>query len=141
MDQAPLVEARVAVTDEFDRHRMDACHATVLARRELGQLEIEPLGKALAEVADLALDQVKIVEQPFGRGCHRLALADVLGERLVGMAQEARVVAHAGEQAARVAARVPGEGEARGQVARPLFEMLGTEHLAPEGAGAFGADR
>ena len=48
------VEPAVAVTDQLDRHGVDARVAGELARRELGQLAVVAARQVLAHVADLA---------------------------------------------------------------------------------------
>jgi hypothetical protein len=67
---------------------------------------------------------VEVVEQPFGRGCARLAAPNVARKRAVGGAQHARVVGQAAEQPGRTAARVAGERELGGQRPCALLEAF-----------------
>ena len=70
-----------------------------------GQLAVVAARQVLAHVADLGGDQVEVVEQPLRGGRDELPAVHVVGQREVGLAQDARVVGEAREQVARVAAR------------------------------------
>ena len=64
-----------------------------------------------------------VVEEPFGGGRDELAVVNVLGQGLVGLAQDAGVVAQAPVDAAGAAA-LGVNRETRGQGERPLLEPL-----------------
>ena len=95
--QLVAVEAAVAVADQLDRQGVDARVAGVLARRELRQLAVVAARQVLADVADLRRDQVEVVEQPLRRRRDELAPVHVVGQRAVGVAQDAGVVAKRGK--------------------------------------------
>jgi hypothetical protein len=71
---------------------------------------------------------MEVVEEPLGGGRDECAMADVFGERAIGMREDALVVAQARVDAARAAAaRIGREVGREGE--RPLFEPLGAERF------------
>ena len=86
----------------------------------------------LPDVADLRRHQVEVVEQPFGRRRDRLSRPHVVGQRAIGLAQDARVVVEAREDVARARPRAGIDGEARGERERPLIKAFDAEQLVAE---------
>ena len=129
------IEARVAETEQRDRHGVDARGARQLARRELGQLQIVGRREMALDLAHLALDQMKVVEQPFRCGRGRLATTDIGRERAIGQPQPLGVSREPAVQLRRAAARVPRQCEARGERSGPFLEPLDAEQLTMEGIG------
>ena len=98
---------------------------------ELRQLPIEPRGQIRTYLADLLLDEVIIVQQPFGGRRYRAAFADRCSDRAICGEQGGLVVLQSGDKGA--ACRSPsrnllGCGKTRGM----LLETLAAEE--------FGAD-
>ncbi|OQB82729.1 MAG: hypothetical protein BWX88_03760 [Planctomycetes bacterium ADurb.Bin126] len=77
------VDPAVGVADQLHRQRVHPREALQLARGQPRELAAVVRGQVLAGDADLLLDEVVVVEQPFGRGGHLAPLADRLGDRLV----------------------------------------------------------
>jgi hypothetical protein len=123
------VDPTVVMTQQLDRHRVDARVPGVRARRERRQLTVIGPWEMLPDVANLGRHEVKVVEQPFPRGGDRLPLAHIVGQRAIGEAQHAGVVVEAREDGAAPAARVGIDREARGQRQRPFFQPLDAEQL------------
>ena len=132
--QAVQIEARVAVADEFEGHGVHPGHTGQLAHRQLGKVEVITLGEVLANLENLGLDEVEVVEKPFRRRSHRLPAPHVRREDLVGPAKNPCVFLKARQEAERALPGVPREGVAGGQHAGTLLEVLDAEELAPERA-------
>jgi hypothetical protein len=94
-------------------------------------LPVELPGQVLADLNDLGREQVIVVEEPLAGRRDERAVVDVFGQGLVGLAQDARVVAQAPVDAAGAAAlRVNGETGREGE--RPLLEPFRAEQLIAE---------
>ena len=86
------IEAAVGVGDEGPGH---AEHARISRERslgELGQLPVIARRQVGANVADLPLDEMIVVDQPFGRRGDRAPLVDRLGDGAIGIEQHRSVV-------------------------------------------------
>jgi hypothetical protein len=95
----------------------------VIARDQRRQLTVIPPRQVLADLDDLRRDQVKVVEEPFGGRRDERAVTDVLGQRAIGVLEDAAVVAQARIDA--VGAAPPGiDREVGREGERPLFEPL-----------------
>jgi hypothetical protein len=118
--EAVEVEVAFAVSDELEGHDVDAGRALELAGSQLRQLEIVGPRKVAEDFQLLALDQVEVVEQPFGRRRDRAALVDVLRDRPVRLAEHPAGFVEAGAESTRALAgpareHVPsGEGPGAG---------------------------
>ena len=110
----------------------DAGVAGERPRGELGQLPVEAGRKIRADLANLLLHDMIVVDQPFGRGRHRASVFNGLNEGLIGLAQAAPVVRQPSGQ------RVTG-GRARenrlgqSQTLSVLFQSLDAEELLANG--------
>ncbi len=120
------------MTHELDRQRIDARLAGVLARGERRQLAIERPRQVLVDFANFGRDQMEVVEQPFGRRRDELPLADVLGERAIGLAERARVVVKARKNIPGFPARTRIDREGAGQRQSTLLEPLNAEQFIAE---------
>jgi hypothetical protein len=118
------IEPRVAVAQQLGRHREHPHRAGPSASGELGQLAVVGRRHVAADLAKLALDQVEIVEQPFGRRRAHFAAPDIARERAVGGAQHARVVGKAAQQQRRTAAGIAGQRELGGECPCALLEAF-----------------
>ena len=85
--------------------------------------------------ADLGFHQVEVVEQPLRRRGDRLAAAHVLGQGLVGAAQDAGIVMQPREEAMRAAPRTARQRVGRREHPGALLEVLDAQQLAPKGTG------
>jgi len=82
----------------------------------------------LADLNDLGGEQVIVVEEPLAGRRDELAVVNVLGQGLVGVAQDARVVAQAPVDAEGPAA-LGINRETRREGERPLLKPLGAEQF------------
>jgi len=98
---------------------------------ELGQLAVETGGQVVADLAELLLDDVEIVDEPLGRRRDGPLLADGAADRAIGRAQDAAVVVDTLQQAlpARCATK---DGLGGGQALGVLLEPLDPEELRPD---------
>ena len=126
------VEAAVAMGDERPR---DPEHARVAGERPLAQLRqlaIVGLGQVGADFADLLLDEMEIVQEPFRGGRPRLAFDRGRGDLAIGRQQHAFVVAQAGDQ--RLAGGLAAVDRLVGrQAVGVLLEAFDAEQLAADG--------
>jgi len=97
---------------------------------ELGKLAIEAGGQVVADLAELILDDVKIVDEPFRGRRDGALLADGAADRAIGLAQDTAVVVDALQQAM-PARRAAPHGLGGGQALRVLLEPLDAEELRP----------
>ena len=92
MAQEIGIEATVRVRDERPRN---AEHARIPGERtdaELGQLPVVARRQVVTHLANLFVDEIVIVEQPFGRRRDRLVHRRGCGGRFIRVHQTARVV-------------------------------------------------
>ena len=113
-----------------------AVHARVAGQRplgQLGQLAVEPGREVVADLAQLLVDDVKVVDQPFRRRRDRALLADGGGDDAVRLAEHATVVLDARQQAP-PPARPVRDGLGRRQALGVLLESLDAEELGTDRA-------
>jgi hypothetical protein len=127
------LEAAVGVSDERPG---EADHARVSLEEALGelrQLAIEATRQILANFADLLVDDVEVVDQPFRRRHDRPLFAYCLRERSIRREQDATVVGEPRQQgspAARIVRHALGGGETLRMLLQPLAaEQLGADRL------------
>ena len=125
------VQAAVGVRHERPRQAVDARIAPMGAVGELGQLAIEAGGQVVADLAELLLDDVEIVDEPLGRRRDGPLLADGAADRAIGRAQDTAVVVDALQQAL-PARRAAEDGLGGGQALGVLLEPLDPEELRPD---------
>jgi hypothetical protein len=99
---------------------------------ELGKLAVEAGRKIVLDLADLFVDDVKIVDQPFRRRRDRTVLVGRLRQRAIGTEQDLAIVAQPGGE------RVPGSRSWRDPLCgreglRVLFEALDAEEFGADG--------
>jgi hypothetical protein len=122
------IEAAVGVRDEGPGHAEDARIAGEGPAGELRQLAVVAGRQIVADLADLLVDQVEVVDQPFGRRRHGPALADRGGEGAVRLEQGRLVVLQpCGERPA--GDRLRGDGLSLRETLGVLLEALGAEEL------------
>ena len=90
--QALGLEVAVGVRDERPGDAEDARISLEGALRQLRQLAVEAGGQVFADLADLIVDDVEVVDEPLGRGRDRPLLADRLRDRPIAGEQRAGVV-------------------------------------------------
>ena len=139
--QLHAIEAPVGVADQLQRHRVDARHARHFAGRQLGEPAVIPARQVVPHAAELRLDQVGVVEVPFGGGGEELAAVDVVRQDAIGVAEDPGVVVEAEEEGLGPAPGAAGQGEAGGEHAGPLLEALDAQQFGAERALTGGAAR
>ena len=110
----------------------DPEHARIAFQRtlgQLGQLPIEPARQVVADFANLLFDDVKIIDQPFGRRRDRALLADCPRDIPIGVKQYSPIVAHARRHRAS-ASRPIGDALRNRQRLAMLLEPLDAEQLS-----------
>ena len=70
------------VRDQLDRYFVDARESRERAARELGQLPVVALRQVCADLADVLLDDVEVVEEPFAGRADVDAFVGGVAERL-----------------------------------------------------------
>ena len=111
---------------------MDPRHAGHLARRQLGEPPVVLARQVVPHAAEFRLDQVGVIEVPFGGGGEEFTAVDVLGQDPVGLPQQAGVVVQAEEEGLGPAAGVAGQGEAGREHPGPFLQPLDAEEFAAE---------
>ena len=131
--QLQTIQAPVGVTNELQRHGVDPRGAGQLSRGQLGQLAVVLPREVVPDASDLGLDEMEIVEQPFGGRRHEHTPVDVAGEDAVGLAQHAGVIVEATEKPSVLAAGIPGQRKARGEGPGPFLQALDAQELGAQG--------
>ena len=130
------IEATVAMGHEGPGQ---AKHPRIVGQRsfaEFGKLAIVTRGKVGADLADLLLHEMEVIEEPFGGGRHRPAGIDGRRNRTIGLQQHALVVAQTRDE--RLARGQRGmDGLAGRQALRVLLEPLDAEQFAADGVFVF----
>ena len=119
----------VGVRDEGPGEAEDARIAGERPVGELRQLAVVAGRQVVADLADLLLDEVVVVEQPLGGRRDGAPFADRVGDGAIGGEQHARVVAEARPRASGRAIGPRGDALGRGQALGVLLEPLDAEEL------------
>ena len=126
------IEPAVGVRHERPRQSEDARIAGKVPIGQLRQLAVEPGGEMVADVPQLLVDDVEVVDQPLRGRRDRPFLADLLGEHAVRLEQHPSVVAHARRQGVALT-RVGGDVLGGRQALGVLLEAFDAEQLRPDG--------
>ena len=126
--QGLRVEAAVRVRDVGPGQAKDARVAREGAIGELGELPVVGVGKVVPDLAELLLDDVEVVDEPFRRRRDRPLFPDRDREGSVRLEQEAPVVREPGKDRPAPAGLVR-DGLGRGQRFGVLLQALGAEQL------------
>ena len=125
------IEATVRVRDKGPGDAVDTRIADKGPVGQLGQLPVEARRQIVADLAQLLIHDVEVVDEPFRRGHDRALFADCLGHRAIRLAQDAPVVLDAREQ--RTSPHGSAEHRLGGrQALRVLLEALDPEELRPD---------
>jgi hypothetical protein len=119
------------VGDVLAGERVHAQPTVVLAALQPRQLALVGLRERLAGLADLALDEMEIVEQPLRRGRHRLVAAHRGDQAPVSFPKDPFVLGEAVEERP-ADATTPVDLVAPGERAGVLREPVGAEDLVPD---------
>ncbi len=133
-DEAPQgfgVEPAVGVRDEGRRQRVNAGIALERSGVELRKLAVVVLRHVVANLPQLLLDDVEVVDEPLGGGRDRPFFADRVGHRPIGLEQNAAVLAETGEERAPLSEPVR-EPVLFSERARGLLQPLGRVELRPD---------
>ena len=132
--QALRVEAAVGVSDVRPRQADDPGIPLEVALGELGQLAVVVRGQVVADLAQLLVDDVEVVDEPFGGRRDRALVLDRTGQCAVGGEQDPPVLGDAGPERAPRRGSLGdrlGGGERRGV----LLEALDAEQLRDDRLG------
>ena len=135
--QALHVHPSIAVRDRFQRDVVHARQARRRAAAQAGQLPAVALRQVPPGRADLLLDQVEVVEQPFPCRDDAAVGRQRLGQKLAGFDQDSFVVGQPREQAI----RSPSSRQLvrSGQGPPVLLHLVGAEQLGAQGRFVGGA--
>ena len=125
--QAGSVDAAVAVRDDLQRDVIDPRQAGRGAVVQPRQFAAVALGQVPAGDADLLLDQVEVVQQPFGRRRDPALAPGRLGQPLAAVGDDRLVVGQPAEQ--QIHAGAFAQAVLASQLAAVLFHLLGIEQL------------
>jgi hypothetical protein len=125
------VVSAVGMRDESPGEAEDARISFQRSVRELRKLAVEAGWKIALDLADLLIDDVKIVDQPLGRRRDRTILLGRLRQRAIGIEQNLAIVPQSGGE------RVPGlwpwcDPLCGREGLRMLFETLDAEELGTD---------
>jgi hypothetical protein len=122
------------VRDQRDRHLVDARVSGEGAAGELGEFPVVPAGECLADLADVLVDDVVVVEQPLRRRSDVERLRLRRADARVGVVEDPPGLLEAGQQTGGLltGAMVP---LAARELARPRSERLGAEEVPADRAG------
>ncbi len=127
------LEPAVAVRDVGPGQPVDPRVSREVALGDLGQQAVIALREVVANVPDLFVDDVEVVEQPLRGRRDRLSLPHRLGDVPVSSQENPRVVIDPGEEIQSfrgLLSRALGRGQALGVLLQPLHtEDLGTDRL------------
>ena len=118
--------------DEGPGNAEDTGIAGKRAAAQLGKLAVVAGRQVGADFADLLLDEMVVVEQPFRGGCDRPALVGRLGDAAVGVQQHALVVCQAIDERFD-GRRRGGNGLVCGEAFGVLLQPFDAEELAADG--------
>ena len=125
------IEAAIRVCDERPGDSVDARIAGQGSLGQLGQLAIKAGRQVIADLAQLFVHHVEVIDQPFRRRRDRAFLPDGLGGQAIRLAQHASVVLDARQQ--RTAPPRPAHDALSGREALGvLFEALDAKELRPD---------
>ena len=139
------IEVPLGVGDQLDGQLVDAGIARERSLGELGQLGVVAARQVLADLDDVFLDHVEIVQEPVAGGADVHAPIGGVGERRAGFLQQPFGVVEAAEQRAGddlraemggAAGRRLGDALAQRERPRVRREAFGAEQLAAERADA-----
>ncbi len=125
------IESAIGVRNERPGDSVDARIAGERPLGQLGQLPIEPGRQVVADLAQLLVHDVEVVDEPFRRRRDRALLADGVGDHAVRVAKHAAVVFHALQQPP-PPTRPPHDALGRRQALGVLLESLDAEELGTD---------
>ena len=129
--QALRVEAAVRVRDVGPGETEDPRVAREVALGELGELAVVVRGQVVADLAELLVDDVEVVDEPLGGRRDRAFVLDRPGQDAVRLQQDAAVLGDARPDGASPAGRV-GDRLGGGQRLGVLLEALDAEELGED---------
>ena len=120
------VDPAVAVRDRLEREVVDARKPGGGPVRQAGKLAAVPLGQVPLGRADLLLDQVEIVEQPFRGGRDAAVRRDRRGQQVADFDQDGFVLGQPRQQLVGAARRQPVRDR---EALAVLLHLIGAEQL------------
>src|SRR6266536_240633 len=85
-------EPAVSMRDEVRGQSIDAWIAGERTGVELGKLPVVPRRKVLPDLTEVFFDDVEVVDEPFRRGRDRALFPDRVGDRAIGLEEDASVL-------------------------------------------------
>ncbi len=126
--QALRIESTVGVRDVCPRETEDPRISLEGAVDELWQLAVVVRGQVVADLAELLLDDVEVVDEPLRGRRDRSLVLDRLGQLAVGLQEQAPVLGHPpGDRTSR--SRTTGDGLGGGEGFAVLLEALDAEQF------------
>ena len=126
------VEAAVGMRHEGPGDSVDSRIPGQWPLGQLGQLPIEPGREIVADLPQLLVDDVEVVDEPFGRRNDRPLLTDGVGDHPIRFAEDASVVLDARQQPL-APTRPRDDGLGGRQAFGVLLEALDAEELGADG--------
>ncbi len=132
------VEDAVGVSHIGPGDAIDAWQSFQRRGRQLGQAVVVAARHAFVDLLQLCFDQVEIVKQPLGGGCHIMAAARSQRYIIVGIAQRGEVLLNARKKGGAAArAGIGFDHLGLRQTAAVLFEALDAEQFSANGRLGF----
>ena len=129
--QALRFEAAVRVRDVGPGKTQDPRVAREMALGQLGELAVVVRGQVVADLAELLVDDVEVVDEPFGGRRDRPFVLDRAGQDAVRLQQDAAVLGDAGPDGVSPTGRV-GDRLGGGEGLRVLLQPLHAEELGED---------
>src|SRR5213078_162129 len=117
--------------DERPGHPVDARITRERSVSQLGELAVEPGRQVVADLAQLFVHEMEVVDQPFRRGRDRSLLANRLRDHSMRVAQDTAVLENARQQSTALT-RLAHDALGGRQALGVLFEALDTKELGPD---------
>ncbi len=131
------IEAAIGVGHERPRDSENARESLQMSFGELRQLSVEARRQVVVDLANLLLDDVKVVDEPFGGRRDRSFFADRVGDGPVRLEEDAGVFVDPWRDPP-TASAAGGDPLRHGKAFRVLLETLDTEELCSDGFFAVG---
>ena len=133
------VESAIGMRHKRPRHSEHARITLQVTRGELGQFAVVANRQIVLDFAELFINDVEVIDQPFSRGRNRMLLLNRMGDRPIGIQQHAAVV-HDPRDKRAAPARFVRDYLRRRKALGVLFEPLQAEEFSANRLFRFGKD-
>jgi len=124
------IESAVGMRNKCPGQSVDARISPEVTLRQLGEFSIIAGRQVVVDFAQLFVDDMIIVDQPFGRRCDCALLTDCLGGCTIRFEQHPAVVEHPRQQRTTLA-RSRRDALSRGEAFPVLLKTLAAEEFGP----------